>query len=37
MTWQATGNAGDLSCNNRPTVFFSVLEEERAGSVGIWI
>lgn len=35
MTWQAGGTAGDPGCENRPTVFFSALKEERAGSVGI--
>lgn len=35
MTWQADGSKGDLSCENRPTVFISVLEEERAGFLDV--
>lgn len=37
MTWQAGGTVGDLSCENRPDVFFSAEGIERAGLVGIWV
>lgn len=29
MTWQTGGSAGDLSCENSPTVFISAPKEER--------
>lgn len=35
MTWQTGGSAGDLSCENRPTVFISAPKEERARYFGL--
>lgn len=31
MTWQTGRSAGDLSCENSPTVFISAPKEEREG------